>query len=81
MKTVLIAATLAFAFAAGPAFADCAGDLAKIDEAMKTVKLDDAGMQKATDSLTKAKAASEAKDEATCTASTEELKKMLGLTG
>jgi hypothetical protein len=81
MKTVLIAATLAFAFAAGPAFADCASDLTKIDEAMKTVKLDDAGMQKATESLTKAKAAADAKDEAACTTNTAELMKMLGMPG
>jgi opacity protein-like surface antigen len=81
MKSILIAATLALAFATSPAFADCAGDLAKIDEAMKTVKLDEAGMKKATDSLTKAKAASEAKDEASCTTETAELMKMLGMAG
>jgi hypothetical protein len=81
MKSVLIAATFAFAFAAGPAFADCASDLVKIDEAMKTVKLDEAGMKKATDSLTKAKVASDAKDEAACTTETSELMKMLGVVG
>jgi hypothetical protein len=81
MKSVLIAATFAIAFAASPAFADCAGDITKIEEAMKTTKLDDANMKTATDSLTKAKAAADAKDEASCTASTDELMKMLGMTG
>jgi hypothetical protein len=80
MKTVLIAATLAMAFAAGPAFADCAGDITKIEDAMKTMKLDEAGMKAATDSLTKAKAAAEAKDEASCSTNTAELMKMLGMT-
>ncbi len=80
MKSVLIAATVAMAFAAGPAFADCVGDIAKIDEAMKTTKLDDAGMKKAKDMLDKAMAASVAKDEATCTNNTGELMKMLGIT-
>lgn len=81
MKSVLIAATLVMAFAAGPAFADCVGDLTKIEEAMKTTKLDEAGMKTAADSLTKAKAAAEAKDEAACTTTTAELMKMLGIAG
>ena len=81
MKSVLIAATVLFTFAAAPAFADCAGDIAKIEEAMKTTKLDEAGVKTATDSLTKAKAASEAKDESTCTTMTGDLMKMLGMTG
>jgi hypothetical protein len=38
-------------------------------------------MKSATDSLTKAKAAAEAKDEATCTTTTAELMKMLGIAG
>jgi opacity protein-like surface antigen len=81
MKSVLIAATLALAFAAAPAFADCAGDITKIEEAMKTTKLDEAGMKAAMDNLTKAKAAAEAKDETSCTTSTAELMKMMGMTG
>jgi opacity protein-like surface antigen len=81
MKSILIAATMAMAFAAGPAFADCAGDITKIEEAMKTTKLDEAGMKTATDNLTKAKAAADAKDEATCTTTTAEMMKMLGMTG
>lgn len=80
MKSVLIAATLAMAFAAGPAFADCVGDISKIDEAMKTTKLDDAGKTKAKELLDKAMAASVAKDEAACTTNTGELMKMLGMT-
>jgi hypothetical protein len=81
MKSILIAATMVMAFAAGPAFADCAGDITKIEEAMKTTKLDEAGMKTATDNLTKAKAAADAKDEATCTTTTAEMMKMLGMTG
>jgi hypothetical protein len=81
MKSILIAAAMVMAFAAGPAFADCAGDITKIEEAMKTTKLDEAGMKTATDNLTKAKAAAEAKDEATCTTTTAEMMKMLGMTG
>jgi hypothetical protein len=81
MKSVLIAASVFFAFAAAPAFADCAADITKIEEAMKTTKLDEAGMKTATDSLTKAKAASDAKDESACTVMTGDLMKMLGMTG
>lgn len=81
MKSVLIAATLVMAFAAGPAFADCAGDIAKIEEAMKTTKLDEAGMKTAKETMDKAMAASVAKDEAACTTNTAELMKMLGVTG
>lgn len=81
MKSVLIAATAFLTFAAAPAFADCAGDITKIEEAMKTTKLDEAGMKTATDTMTKAKAASEAKDESACTTATGDLMKMLGMTG
>jgi opacity protein-like surface antigen len=79
MKSVLIAATLALAFAAGPALADCAGDLTKIEEAMKTTKLDEAGVKTAKETLDKAKAAQTANDETACTTSTAELMKMLGI--
>jgi hypothetical protein len=79
MKSTIAAVFLLTAFAAGPALADCAGDMAKIDEAMKTVTLDEANKTKATELLTKAKAASDAKDEATCAASTKEVLTMLGM--
>jgi hypothetical protein len=79
MKKTIIAAVFASAFAVGPALADCAGDLAKIDEAMKTATLDEASKAKAMETVTKAKAAMDAKDEATCTASTKEVLTMLGM--
>jgi opacity protein-like surface antigen len=79
MKSVLIATVLTLSFAAAPAFADCVGDIKRIEDAMKTTTLDEAGMKSATDNLTKAKAAAEAKDEKACTTSTAELMKMLGL--
>lgn len=67
-----------FHFAA-PAFADCAGDMAKITDAMKTVKLDDANNAKAKALINMATAASGSKDEAACTAATGELIKLLGM--
>lgn len=79
MKTTLIAATVGLALFAAPAFADCAGDMAKITEAMKTVKLDDANGAKAKELMDKANAASTAKDEAGCTAATGEVLKLLGM--
>jgi hypothetical protein len=79
MKTVLVAAALALSSAAAPAYADCVSDIQKIEDAMKTTTLDEAGMKSATDNLTKAKAAADAKDEKACMTSTSELMKMLGL--
>ncbi len=79
MKTKLIIAALGISLFAAPAFADCAADMAKITDAMKTVKLDDAGNAKAKELLDKANAASTAKDEAACTAATGELMKLLGM--
>ena len=79
MKTTFIAAAIGLALFAAPAFADCAGDMAKITEAMKTVKLDDANNAKAKDLMDKATAASGGKDEAACTAATGELMKMLNM--
>ena len=79
MKTTLIiAATLSLLFAA-PAFADCAADLAKIDDTMKTVKLDEANATKVKDLLDKAKAAQAASDEATCSASAKEVMTLVGM--
>jgi hypothetical protein len=79
MKTTLIAAAVGLTLFAVPAFADCTGDMAKITEAMKTVKLDDAGNAKAKELMDKATVASGAKDEAACTAATGELMKLMGM--
>ncbi len=79
MKRILIAAGFATALFAAPAFADCAGDMAKITEAMKTATLDDAGSAKAKDLMKAATAAQTAKDEAACATSTAEMMKMMGL--
>ncbi len=79
MKNILIAAALATTLFAAPAFADCAGDLAKIDEAMKTMTLDEAGTAKAKELMDKAVAAQTAKDETACTAATVELMTLVGM--
>lgn len=79
MKTTLIiAATVSLLFAA-PAFADCAADMAKIDETMKTIKLDEANSTKAKELMDKAKAAQAASDETGCAASSKEILTMLGM--
>jgi hypothetical protein len=78
MKATIVATVLFVASVASPAFADCAGDLTKIDEAMKSATLDEASMTKAKEALEKAKAAQAANDEATCTTSTKEVLAMLG---
>ena len=79
MKRILIAAGFATALFVAPAFADCAADLTKINDAMKTATLDDAGSAKAKDLMKKATAAQTAKDEAACTAATGEMMKMLSI--
>lgn len=79
MKSYLIASSLVLAFAVSPALADCAADMTKIDEAMKTATLDDAGKTKAQELLDKAKAARDANDEAGCAASTKEVLTLLGM--
>jgi hypothetical protein len=79
MKMTFIAAALATTLIAAPAFADCAADLTKVEEAMKTMKLDEANSAKAKELMDKAVAARDAKDEAGCTASATELKTMVGL--
>jgi hypothetical protein len=78
MKATILAAAAVFTFAAAPAFADCAADMTKIDEAMKTATLDDTNKSKADELLQKAKTAMDAKDEAGCSASTKEILTMLG---
>lgn len=79
MKMTLIAAAFATTLFAAPAFADCATDLTKIDEAMKTVKLDEANTVKAKELMDKAMVARDAKDEAGCGTATMELKTLVGL--
>jgi hypothetical protein len=79
MKMKIIAATFAATLFAAPAFADCAADLTKVEEAMKTITLDEANTNKAKELMDKAVAARDAKDEAACTTSTTELMTMVGL--
>jgi hypothetical protein len=79
MKMTFIAAAFATTLLAAPAFADCAADLTKIDEAMKTIKLDEANTAKAKELMDKAVVARDAKDEAACGASTKELMTLVGL--
>jgi hypothetical protein len=79
MKMTMIAAAFATSLFAAPAFADCAADLTRVEEAMKTVKLDEAMTTKAKALMEKAVAARDAKDEAACTTSTIELKSLVGL--
>jgi hypothetical protein len=79
MKLTLIAAALATSLLAVPAFADCAADLTKVEEAMKTVKLDETNTAKAKELMDKAVAARDAKDEATCAASSKELLTIYGM--
>jgi hypothetical protein len=80
MKATVFATVLFATAAVSPAaFAACVDDIAKIDEAMKTATLDDAGKAKATETLDKAKAAQAANDEATCAASAKEVLTMLGM--
>jgi hypothetical protein len=78
MKMTFIATAFAATLFAGPAFADCAADLMKVEETMKTVKLDEATTAKAKELMDKAVAAKDAKDEAGCMASTAELKTLVG---
>ncbi len=77
MNRIIIASVLATGLFAAPAFADCAADLAKTQEAMKTVKLDDAAMKSAKDLVTKATDAATKKDEKACADSVAALMKMM----
>jgi hypothetical protein len=77
--TLLAAAFAATTLLAAPAFADCAEDMAKITEAAKTAKLDEANTAKAKDLMDKAMAAQAAKDEATCTTNSKELMTIYGM--
>jgi hypothetical protein len=79
MKMTFIAAAFATTFLAAPAFADCAADLTKVEEAMKTLKLDETASAKAKELMDKAVAARDAKDEAGCTTAAMELKTLAGV--
>jgi hypothetical protein len=79
MKMKIIAAAFVTTLLASPAFADCAADLTKVEEAMKTITLDEANTTKAKELLDKAVAARDAKDEAACTTSTTELMTLVGM--
>lgn len=81
MKKISIAAAFATTLFASPAFADCAGDLTKVDEMMKTMKLDEAGTAKAKELMNKAKVAQTANDETACIAAAAELMTLAGSSG
>jgi len=76
MNRILIASALATAMFAAPAFADCAADFAKAQDAMKMVKMDDKGMAMAKDVTAKITDAIAKKDEAACTAALADYMKM-----
>lgn len=77
MKKFLIASAIATSLFAAPAFADCAADLAKAQEALKTAKLDDKAAAAAKDLVAKATDAAAKKDEATCAAAVADLNKLI----
>ena len=76
MNRILIASALATTLFAAPAFADCAADFAKAQDAMKSVKMDDAGTASAKDLTAKITDAITKKDEAACTAALAEYTKL-----
>ena len=80
MKTIFTAAAVA-AFLATPAFAadDCGASLAKIDEAMKTMKVDEATGAKLTTLIEKAKAENGKGEADACDATTKEAMARLGM--
>ena len=77
MTKFLIASAIATALFAAPAFADCAADMTKAQEMMKTAKLDDKAMAAVKDGMAKATDAATKKDEAACAASVAELVKLI----
>ena len=79
MNRFLIATAFATTLFAAPAFADCAADMTKITDAMKTAKMDDAQTKSSKDMMDKAMAAQTAKDEKACTDQTTQLKTMLNI--
>ena len=80
MKTIFAAAAIV-AFLATPSFAadDCVGSIAKIDEAMKTMKVDEATGAKLTSLVEKAKAENDKGEADACAATTREAMTLLGM--
>jgi hypothetical protein len=76
MNRILIASAIATALFAAPAFADCAADFAKAQEAMKAVKMDDKMTAMAKDATAKITDMIAKKDEAGCAAAVAEFAKM-----
>ena len=76
MNRILIATAIASALFAAPAFADCAADFAKAQEAMKVVKMDDKATAMAKDLTAKITDAIAKKDEASCAAALADYAKM-----
>lgn len=79
MKLFLMTAAVATALSAAPAFADCLADLAKADEAMKTMTLDQATTDKAKGLMSQARTAHDNGDNAVCETSAKELVTLLGI--
>jgi hypothetical protein len=77
MNRILIASAIATSLFAAPAFADCAADLAKAQDKLKTAKLDDAATASVKDLVAKATDAASKKNEAACAASVAELVKLI----
>ena len=77
MNRILIASAIATSLFAAPAFADCAADLAKAQDTLKTAKLDDKATASVKDLVAKATDAATKKDEAACAASVAELVKLI----
>ena len=73
MKPLLIAAALGTCLFAVPAFADCAADYAKAQDAMKSMKMDDATTAMVKDQTAKITDAMTKKDEAACTVAVADL--------
>jgi hypothetical protein len=79
MKVTLTIAAITTLMLASPALADCASDLTKIDEAMKTATVDEATMAKLKPAVDAAKAAQTANDMKACETAAMEAKTLLGL--
>jgi hypothetical protein len=77
MNRILIASAIATSLFAAPAFADCAADLAKAQDTLKTAKLDDKATASVKDLVAKATDAATKKDEAACAAAVAELVKLI----
>lgn len=79
MKTFVLSTILATAFMAAPAFADCLADIARGEEAVKTMTMDQAKSDQAKALIDKAKTSHQNGDNAVCETSAKELMTVLGL--